>query len=56
MKLNETIIASLFASVLMIAMAGCEQQGPLEEAGESIDDKVEQTGDAIDDATDSNNR
>lgn len=56
MKLNETIIATLFASALMIALAGCEQQGPLEEAGETVDDKVEQTGDAIEDATDRDRR
>lgn len=52
MKLNETITAALLASALIITLAGCEQEGPLEEAGEKVDDKVEQTGDAVEDATD----
>ncbi len=56
MKLSETIVAALFAGILMITQAGCEQQGPLEEAGEKVDDKVEQTGDAIEDATDRDRR
>lgn len=55
MKFNKTITTALFASALMIMLAGCEQQGPLEEAGEEVDDKVEQTGDAIEDATDRDN-
>ena len=52
MKLSETIVAALFAGILMITQTGCDQQGPAEKAGEEIDDKVEQTGDAIEDATD----
>jgi predicted small lipoprotein YifL len=32
------------------ALAGCEQEGPAEKAGERIDEAVEQTQDAIDDA------
>lgn len=31
-------------------LAGCEQEGPAEKAGERIDEAVEQTQDAIDDA------
>lgn len=31
-------------------LAGCEQEGPAEKAGERIDEAVEQTRDAIDDA------
>ncbi len=52
MKLNETITAALLASAFIITLAGCEQQGPLEEAGEKVDNAVENTGDAIEDSTD----
>lgn len=31
--------------------AGCEQEGPMERAGESVDRAAEDTGRAIDDAT-----
>ncbi len=52
MNLSKTIAAALLVSALMITLSACEEQGPLEEAGEEIDDKVEDTGDAIEDATD----
>lgn len=54
MRLGETIAAVLFATTLLIALPGCERQGPLEEAGEAIDDTIEDAGDAIEDATDGN--
>lgn len=38
----------------MITLPACEEQGPLEEAGEEIDEQVEETGDAIEDSTDNN--
>lgn len=41
--LMKAIIATLFASVFMLA--ACEDQGPMEEAGEEMDE-------AMDDATD----
>lgn len=53
MKLSETIVAALFVSSLMITLPACDNnQGPLEEAGEKMDDTVEDAGDAIEDATD----
>jgi len=52
MKLSEAIAATLLASALMITLSACEEQGPLEEAGEEIDDAVEDAGDAIEDAAD----
>jgi hypothetical protein len=54
MKLIETFGAALLVSVLLVALPGCEKQGPLEEAGEAIDDTIEDAGDAIEDATDRN--
>lgn len=54
MRLSKTLTASLLASVLVFALAGCDNDGPLEEAGEAVDDTVEDTGDAVEDATDGN--
>ncbi len=51
MKISETIAAALLASALMITLPACDE-GPLEEAGEEVDEAVEDTGDAIEDATD----
>jgi predicted small lipoprotein YifL len=36
----------------MFALQGCNNDGPLEEAGEEIDDAVDDIADDIDDATD----
>ncbi len=54
MNLSKTIAAALLASVLAITLSACEEQGPMEEAGEEFDDSVEDAGDAIEDATDGN--
>ncbi len=54
MKLSKAITAALLASTLMITLSACEEQGPLEEAGEKVDDTVEDAGDEIEDATDGN--
>jgi hypothetical protein len=37
---------------LAAALAACDDQGPAEEAGETIDDTAEDAGDAVEDATD----
>lgn len=52
MKLIQNIAAVLFVSVLMITLPACEEEGPVEEVGEEVDDAVEETGDAIEEATD----
>lgn len=54
MKLSETIAAALLVSALAIVLPACDQQGPAEEAGESIDNTVEDMGDSVEDATDGN--
>ncbi|MFO7602988.1 MAG: transport-associated protein [Gammaproteobacteria bacterium] len=51
-KSGKTIASALLVSALLIPLSACEKQGPLEEAGEAIDDKVEEVGDAVEDATD----
>jgi hypothetical protein len=39
-------------ALLSLGVAGCEQEGPVEEAGEEVDEAVENTGEKIEDATD----
>jgi predicted small lipoprotein YifL len=63
MKLSNIIGASLVASVLLITIPGCDNKGPAEKAGASIDNAVEKTGeqiekagDAIKDTANGNNR
>lgn len=45
------LIASLFATSIF-ALAACEEQGPMEEAGEDMDEATDDAGDAMDDASD----
>jgi hypothetical protein len=57
MKLVNTVSAALIMSALLVALPGCEkQQGPAEQAGQSVDnaaakvgEKVENAGEAIQD-------
>ena len=51
-KTSKTIAAALLVSALIIPLSGCDNDGPLEEAGEEIDETAEDIGDAVDDATD----
>lgn len=44
---------AVVASTLFVVLPGCDQQGPLEKAGEAMDDSVEDAGDSIEDAGDS---
>ena len=52
MKQIKMIAAALLMSAMIIPMYACDNQGPMEEAGEKVDDKVDDAGDAIEDATD----
>lgn len=52
MKIRATLAAPLLLSAFLIALAGCDDDGPLENAGEEVDEAVENTGDAIEDGTD----
>lgn len=51
MKLTYIINAALLATVLLIALPGCEK-GPAEKAGASIDNAAEKAGDQIEKAGD----
>ncbi|WP_295628544.1 lipoprotein [uncultured Nitrosomonas sp.] len=44
------IILSAFLIVASLMLAGCEQKGPAEQAGEKIDRGVENTKDTVSDA------
>lgn len=45
-------LAFFMAVALGIGAVGCEQEGPMEEAGEEVDEAVEEAGDAVEEATD----
>lgn len=52
---NNKLLNILFALLLALSvgvLAGCEDQGPAEEAGENIDEAMEEAGDEIEDAAD----
>ena len=38
------------ASALAAGMVGCEEKGPMEKAGEKVDDAADKVGDAVKDA------
>lgn len=46
----------VFIAMLLIGtsifLVGCEQEGPLERAGENVEDAVEDAGDRVEDAGD----
>jgi hypothetical protein len=50
--LRERLVWAVVLIPLAGALAACEDQGPAEEAGETIDDTAEDAGDAVEDATD----
>lgn len=52
MKISQSIAAALLASTLIFTLAGCDDQGPFEEAGEEVDDTFDDAEDAIEDASD----
>ena len=41
---------ALFLGAMSFGIAGCEKQGPLEEAAEAIEEGVEDVGDEVEDA------
>lgn len=52
---NNKILNTLFALLLALSvgvLAGCEDQGPAEEAGENIDEAMEDAADEMEDAAD----
>lgn len=45
-------LLALMISLGALTLTGCDDSGPAEEAGESIDETAEDTADGFDDATD----
>lgn len=41
---------ALFLGAISFGIVGCEKEGPLEEAGEAIDEGIEDVGEAAEDA------
>lgn len=52
MNTSKYILMTALAGVLTVSLMGCEQQGPMEEAGEKIDNSIENAGDKIENAGD----
>lgn len=56
-KINKTLIRSLFIALALafmssLALSGCHDPGPAEEAGREVDEAVEDARDALDDLGD----
>jgi len=52
--MKKILLSLALAAAFMMSLAGCvEEEGPLEKAGEAVDEAVEEAGDKIEDATDS---
>jgi predicted small secreted protein len=51
MKPVKTLSAALVISALLVALSGCEkQEGPMEKAGQSIDNATESVGEHVENA------
>ena len=50
MHMFMTLTVALCASLSLMTLAGCEQEGPAEKAGKEIDRAVEDAGEAMEDA------
>lgn len=46
------VVTAVLGLALGTGVAGCSEQGPVEKAGETVDEAVEKTGDRIGDALD----
>lgn len=44
------VYASLIALLVIVAVPGCEREGPAEEAGERVDRTLEEAGEAAEEA------
>lgn len=49
---NSWMLALVISMPLLWALPGCEKQGPMEEAGENIDEAVQDAKRAVEDAAD----
>ena len=56
MKLLRFLQLAALLVMLMLGMAGCEREGPMERAGERVDEGVEDTRENMDEARESTER
>ncbi|MDO9596898.1 MAG: hypothetical protein Q7J47_04185 [Azoarcus sp.] len=56
MKFGKGFSAVLVMSALLVAVTGCQKEGPAEKAGKSVDQTIEKAGDSIKDAVDGNKK
>jgi hypothetical protein len=52
MNLNRGIAAAILLSFAIAGMSACEKKGPMEKAGQAVDDAAKKTGEAVKDAGD----
>lgn len=52
MKNGLDLLLIACAAFVLMACAGCEKKGPMQKAGEKVDEAAQKTGDAIKDAAD----
>ncbi len=52
MKLNRGIAVAILLSSAMAGLSACEKKGPMEKAGQAVDDAAKKTGEAVKDAGD----
>jgi predicted small lipoprotein YifL len=48
----ETLSAALAISALLVALSGCQKEGPAEQAGKEVDQAAEKVGEQIEKAGD----
>jgi predicted small secreted protein len=53
MKLRDTVGAALVMGALLLALSGCQKEGPAEQAGKAVDQTVDKAGQQIEKAGDS---
>jgi predicted small lipoprotein YifL len=52
MKLKNTITTAIVMSAFVVALAGCQKEGPAEKAGKAVDNATEKAGQQIEKAGD----
>jgi predicted small lipoprotein YifL len=52
MKLNYSVAAAILLSLAIAGLSACEKKGPLERAGQAVDEAAKKTGEAVKDAGD----
>ena len=50
--LTRISLTALLAGVFAVGISACEDEGPVEKAGEQVDEAIEETGDAMEEAGD----